>query len=154
MTYAPADPQPTTELQWHLLNDHRNEAASGLTDAEAVRQHLDEHHGPGGIRNHVEPLELHPWEVTCDPGGSLRLASDVPRCEAECVAHRAHLWDGTPVRGAGESSPRAEALNLLAELREALVRRGPYYARPDRERHNAEYVEKIRTIERLLGGAG
>lgn len=58
---------PDTELKWHLLNDHKNDAAGNLTDEDAVRQHFDEHHGPGGLRNHVDPPELHSWEVTRDP---------------------------------------------------------------------------------------
>jgi len=35
------------------------------------------------IRAHVRPENL---------------VSSLPKCVAECVEHRAHLWDGTPIR--------------------------------------------------------
>lgn len=39
-------------LRAHLVDDHHNEAAGGLTDQDALGQHFHEHNGPGGLRNH------------------------------------------------------------------------------------------------------
>lgn len=53
-------------LKFHLKMAHHNEAALDLTNDEAVEQHHDEHHGPGGLRNHDGPDFLHDWNW---PGG-------------------------------------------------------------------------------------
>ena len=48
-------------LRLHLKAVHRNESALDLTNREAVEQHHAEHHGPGGLRNHDGPDQLHDW---------------------------------------------------------------------------------------------
>lgn len=49
-------------LKFHLKTVHCNEAAFNLTNKEAVEQHHDEHHDPGGLRNHDRPGQLHNWQ--------------------------------------------------------------------------------------------
>jgi hypothetical protein len=49
------------ELRGHLRTVHHNLAADGLPDDEATAQHLHEHFGPGGLRNHDQPARLHSW---------------------------------------------------------------------------------------------
>lgn len=56
-------PEPQDALTQHLRDTHHNLAAGGLTAAEALEQHYQEHHGPGGLRNHDEPADLHDWEA-------------------------------------------------------------------------------------------
>jgi hypothetical protein len=46
-------------LRNHLRFVHHNYAAADLSDSEAREQHWDEHHGPGGLRNHSTPTQLH-----------------------------------------------------------------------------------------------
>lgn len=46
-------------LQQHLFAVHRNEAALGLSNDEAVDQHSHEHFGPGGLRLHDHVGLLH-----------------------------------------------------------------------------------------------
>lgn len=55
-------PKPETALQQHLHDTHHNLAAGGLTDEEADQQHVYEHLGPGGLRNHSEPAALHQFD--------------------------------------------------------------------------------------------
>lgn len=56
-------------LRLHLLKTHHNEAAAELSDAEALDQHWHEHHGPGGLRNHDQPAQLHGWAPATWPTG-------------------------------------------------------------------------------------
>jgi hypothetical protein len=44
-------------IRFHLFDRHKNEAALGLDDSEAHRDHDHEHAGPGTIRNH-DPRDL------------------------------------------------------------------------------------------------
>lgn len=41
-----------SDLIAHLISEHANAGALGLTQAEAVKEHSHEHLGPGTIRNH------------------------------------------------------------------------------------------------------
>ncbi len=50
-----------TELRTHLYEAHANNAAGYLSNEEAIGQHEHEHNGPGCIRNHDQPAELHDW---------------------------------------------------------------------------------------------
>jgi hypothetical protein len=56
-------PELSQEIHRHLYYTHHNTAAGGLTEEEALEQHWQEHHGPGGLRNHEDPPYLHAWQT-------------------------------------------------------------------------------------------
>lgn len=56
-------PELSQEIHRHLYYTHHNIAAGGLTEEEALEQHWQEHHGPGGLRNHEDPPYLHAWQT-------------------------------------------------------------------------------------------
>ncbi len=58
----PGQTETHDALRLHLLSAHCNLAAPLITDQEALQQHHDEHHGPGGIRNH-DPASVD-WDMT------------------------------------------------------------------------------------------
>src|ERR1700759_2066206 len=41
-------------LSMHCVSEHRNAAALGNSREENLSYHQNEHHGPGGLRNHPE----------------------------------------------------------------------------------------------------
>lgn len=69
-----------TLLRIHLYTVHKNEAAHHLGDGEALNQHHAEHHGPGGLRNHLHVDAIPPTEWTTDtllldPGSGVAAAT-------------------------------------------------------------------------------
>lgn len=70
--------------------------AAGTDVMEQVREAYINHVGGNADLAEAQLASLLD-AVAAVPEG-LRPVSDVVRCEAECVTHRAHLWDGTPVR--------------------------------------------------------
>lgn len=70
----PGQTETHDALRMHLMTEHKNHAATGLTDAEALEQHDHEHHGPGGIRNH-DPASTN-WSQDAGLGMLLDAAGD------------------------------------------------------------------------------
>lgn len=65
-------------LRAHLGIVHHNLAAKTLDDREAVEQHMHEHYGPGGLRNHSHPSELEP--IHPEPPGERDQPDRALRC--------------------------------------------------------------------------
>lgn len=47
-------------LRTHLYVTHKNNAAHGMGDGEALDYHHEEHHGPGGLRGHLHTDAIPP----------------------------------------------------------------------------------------------
>lgn len=96
-TYSPdLEPGQTEQhdpLRLHLLAEHRNHAALGLTDAETLAGHEHEHQGPGTIRDH-DPAST-TWSFT--------KAMDMVVDEDD-DSESVRLWNAHCQRGAGMRS--------------------------------------------------
>ena len=92
------------DLRTHLRTVHHNEAAIFLADGDALEQHWHEHHGPGGIRNHDDPPELHDWPtMIAAERSTIPTAHDaVESVAAEAFAMWRHdLYTGGDLDGLG-----------------------------------------------------
>lgn len=126
-------PELSQEIHRHLYYTHHNTAAGGLTEEEALEQHWQEHHGPGGLRNHDDPANLHDWEGAALDGFLQRGQDSMQRTLDLAIDVEARLVEL-------QQRVTQDAGDVLAEVDQALVqypagwaeRRRPSFGDPDK----------------------
>lgn len=107
-------PELSQEIHRHLYYTHHNTAAGGLTEEEALEQHWQEHHGPGGLRNHDDPANLHDWEGAALDGFLQRGQDSMQRTLDLAIDVEARLVEL-------QQRVTQDAGDVLAEVDQALV---------------------------------